>query len=38
MAKDLVLKLIVTNVGKEDYSANLLYEAFANATSSFRDI
>lgn len=37
MAKDLVFKLIVTNGGKEAYSANLSYEAVANVTSSFAD-
>jgi len=37
MAKDLVFKLVVTENGKESYSANLSYEAVSNIVSSFPD-
>ena len=37
MAKDLVFKLVVSNGGKEAYSANLSYEAVSSIASGFSD-
>lgn len=37
MSKDLLFKLVVSESGKEKYTANLSYEAVSNIVSSFAD-
>ena len=37
MAKDLVFRLVISEAGKETYSANLSYEAVSNIVSNYSD-
>ena len=37
MAKDLVFKLVISEAGKETYTASLSYEAVSNIVSNYSD-